>query len=210
MRKALKQIDGERKTFTGMFVRFGRKHRFKPIKVGDEWIDYDTTVLLRDIRDATGKIVTDHLWFNYTLGFARLGELSEGEEIRFNARVKPYLKGYVNHREWVDERRIDYKLSHPTKFARVGETVIAGAGDTPDTMIPKTCTLCKGTLTQGTTEIRVQVRDRTVCITGIPAYLCDECEEVYFSAPVSRRLDAIVARLRETPGDEKEIPFEPV
>ena len=28
---------------------------------------------------------------------------------------KVYVKGYVNNREYIDEREIDYKLSHPTK-----------------------------------------------------------------------------------------------
>lgn len=116
MRKDLKAIDGERQTFTGTFVRFGRKSRYRPKKVGDEWVDYDETVLLRDVRNAEGRIVTDHLWFNYTKGFAGLGDLREGDVVRFDARVKPYVKGYINRRDYIDDREVDYKLSHPTRF----------------------------------------------------------------------------------------------
>ena len=56
MRQELKKIDGERKSFTGVFTRFGKKSRYRPKKVGDEWIDYDVTVLLTDIHDLTPAV----------------------------------------------------------------------------------------------------------------------------------------------------------
>ena len=118
MRPKLKRIEGERKTFTGTFARFGKKDRYRPKKVGDEWVTHDLTVLLVDVRDSDGNPVTDHLWFNYTKGFASLGDLQEGDVIRFDARVRPYIKGYVNQREYIDEREVDYKLDYPTKVAR--------------------------------------------------------------------------------------------
>lgn len=122
----MRQIDGERKTFTGTFTRFGKKSRYKPKKVGDEWIAFDVTVLLVDVKDNDGNPVTDHLWFNYTKGFENLGNLQEGDVIGFDARVEPYIKGYVNQRECIDEREVDYKLTRPTKFSRgecqTGET----------------------------------------------------------------------------------------
>ena len=65
MRPKLKRIEGERKTFTGTFARFGKKDRYRPKKVGDEWVTHDLTVLLVDVRDSDGNPVTDHLWFNY-------------------------------------------------------------------------------------------------------------------------------------------------
>ena len=77
------------------------------------------TVLLVDVRDSDGNLVTDHLWFNYTKGFESLGDLQEGDVIRFDARVRPYVKGYVNQRAYIDEREVDYKLAYPTKVARV-------------------------------------------------------------------------------------------
>jgi hypothetical protein len=61
MRSGLKGIEGERKTFTGVFARFGKKDRYRPKKVGDEWVTFDVTVLLVDARDGDGNVVTDHL-----------------------------------------------------------------------------------------------------------------------------------------------------
>jgi len=103
MRNELAKIEGERSVFTGVFVRFGEKNGYKGSV---------TTVLLQNIHDATGKKVTDHLWFNLTKGFAALN-LKGGEKIEFRARVKDYLKGYQGDETALME--IDYKLSHPTK-----------------------------------------------------------------------------------------------
>lgn len=111
MRKKLKALEDVRQTFTGVFVREGIKNGYKgPLK----------TILLKDIKDLDGNYITDHLWFNYTKGFESLGVLKEGEQLQFNARSKPYEKGYKGYRddvycpvEW------DYKLSHPTKIQRV-------------------------------------------------------------------------------------------
>lgn len=111
MRKTLSKLNEFRGKFTGTFVRCGTKPGWKG--------NIDTTILLKDIKDMNGNIVSSHLWFNCTKGFMALGELNEGEMIEFFARVKPYVKGYVNNREFTDEREIDYKLSHPTKVRRV-------------------------------------------------------------------------------------------
>jgi hypothetical protein len=78
------------------------------------------TVLLKDIRDARGEMVTDHLWFNLTKGLAALN-LRPGDTVRFDARVKPYTKGYQGYRDDVYDRpvEIDYKLDRPTKIQKV-------------------------------------------------------------------------------------------
>lgn len=107
MRKILAKRDQIRSTFTGRFERYGTKSGYH---------GYVTrTVLLRDIKDVDGKRVTDHLWFNFTKQIEALGELKPGTIVQFNARVKPYEKGYVNRREGIDERQTDYKLNYPTK-----------------------------------------------------------------------------------------------
>jgi hypothetical protein len=112
-RKKLAKISGTRKAFQGIFVRYGKKPAWnspQPLK----------TLLLKDIRDvATGELVTDHLWFNLTKGFEAIQPLSGGTVIQFDARVKPYEKGFVNWRQSIDERVTDYKLSHPTKIKKV-------------------------------------------------------------------------------------------
>ncbi|HWY11337.1 MAG TPA: hypothetical protein VN026_08430 [Bacteroidia bacterium] len=108
MRNELKKIQGKRGKFYGVFERYGTKTNWKGYP--------EDTVLLKDIKDLTGKIVADHLWFNLTKGFEKIGQMIEGDIIQFEARAKPYTKGYVNYREGIDDRRTDYRLSHPTKF----------------------------------------------------------------------------------------------
>jgi hypothetical protein len=105
VRRKLGKLDGSRLKFEGKFERYGTKTNYKGFP--------ERTILLKDIRidrkDGNGgKIIADHLWFNYTKGFQKLGELKTGDIIQFWARVKKYVKGYVN------EREIDFKLSYPT------------------------------------------------------------------------------------------------
>jgi len=98
VRKKLKSIDRTRKRFSGTFEKFG-------IKNGHSW--QETTVLLVDIRDDNDKYMTNHLWFNFTKRFQLL-ELSGGEKLEFDARVKKYKKG--------KRSKEDFKLTYPTKI----------------------------------------------------------------------------------------------
>jgi len=110
VRKELKKLDEVRSTFTGTFVRIGTRTSFGHPK---------QTLLLLDVKDGTGKVVTDHLWFNLTKGFAELALVS-GDTVRFDARVKEYVKGYRGRRYDIDMPiENDYKLSHPTKLAKL-------------------------------------------------------------------------------------------
>ena len=108
MRTELKNINGKRGKFYGVFERYGSKTNWKGYP--------ETTVLLKEIKDLNGKVVADHLWFNLTKGFEKIGDMNDGTIIAFEARVKPYTKGYVNYRQGIDDRQTDYRLSHPTKF----------------------------------------------------------------------------------------------
>jgi len=106
MRTELAKIENTRGTFTGTFIRFGTKNGYRHKK---------PTVLLSDIRNDKGKVITDHSWFNYTKEFKRLWEaedkkLRTGNIIQFVARVKIYTKGYRKD-DW------DYRLSHPSKLS---------------------------------------------------------------------------------------------
>ena len=77
------------------------------------------TVLLTDIKDMQGNTITDHLWFNLTKGFEKLN-LQENEIIKFDARVKSYMKGHKGYRDDVYKPiEKDYKLSHPTRIAKI-------------------------------------------------------------------------------------------
>jgi hypothetical protein len=107
MRKQLAGDEGERKRYSAVFNRIGKKTNFKGYS--------EETILLQNIVDlTTGKRVADHLWFSYTKSFQQV-DLTEGVTIEFVARVKEYTKGYVNRRYKIDQRKKDFKLSHPTQ-----------------------------------------------------------------------------------------------
>ena len=116
MRRELKKIKGQRKTFRGTFKRYGDK---------SNWHGFpEKTILLIDVKDSDGKIVTDHIWLRMTKGFGRLGEMEEGDKIQFDARVKEYTKGYAGNKEkYQMERPLenDFKLNFPTKIKKVKE-----------------------------------------------------------------------------------------
>ena len=112
MREKLSTINEVRKRFTGTFVRFGEKKNFNGFT--------EKTLLIEKIKEAgTTKILTDHIWFNYTQSFADAGFLKSGDLLEFDARVKAYSKGYVNSQLKINLRTQDYKLSHPTKVVRI-------------------------------------------------------------------------------------------
>jgi len=108
LRKKLEKIDGIRGEFSATFVRFGSRINYKGYS--------EETVLLKDVRSTeSNSVVTDHLWFGYTKGFQSIA-LTPGAAILFEARIKKYIKGYVNKRIGMDQRKEDYKLSHPTRI----------------------------------------------------------------------------------------------
>ena len=112
MRQKLESIKEERRRFTGIFAAYGKKAGFRGRRSQE-------TILLRDVRDITNAtLVTDHLWLNLTKEFADL-QLKQGDAVAFDARVKKYVKGYVNTRGKIDNRRHDYKLTHPTKVQKI-------------------------------------------------------------------------------------------
>jgi|688.fasta_scaffold1162972_1 hypothetical protein len=114
MRKEFKAIRNQRNRFTGIFNRYGTK---------SNWHGFpETTILLKNITDSAGKVMTDHLWFNLTKGFQDLGDLKEGDIISFDARVKGYHKGYQGRMGYETGQfysEYDYKLSFPTKIEKV-------------------------------------------------------------------------------------------
>lgn len=59
-------------------------------------------------------------------------------------------------------------------------------------MMPERCTLCKGTLQEGKTEFIARAGDEIIVIRDVPAYVCDRCGEAYYSAEVSRKIDAVM------------------
>jgi len=113
MRKELAKQEGERKKFRAIFSRFGKKANYHGYS--------EETILLKHIVALeTNEVVADHVWFSYTKCFQRL-DLTEGMIITFDARVKEYVKGYVNSRYKINQRSRDFRLSHPTQVKIVKE-----------------------------------------------------------------------------------------
>lgn len=123
MRTELKKKNGLRGEFSATFSRYGRASVAGPYHGRREVV----TLLFTNVCDASGKEVADHLWFQSCKQWAALG-LRPGERVKFEARIKPYLKGYVGRDEFGDHgdgRTTDYKLSHPTKARLVSAEAIA-------------------------------------------------------------------------------------
>ncbi len=111
MRKELADINGVRKRFIATFVRYGSKGGYQGRRI--------KTLLFESVRERDGKVYCDHIWFTTNQTFDKLN-LSEGDHICFDARVKPYIKGYRGNREDVYDAPIskDYKLSHPNNIVK--------------------------------------------------------------------------------------------
>ena len=107
MRRKLAQDEGVRKTFIATFSKIGKKTGYKGYS--------EDTLLLIDIHDAaTGEKVSDHIWFTFSKAFEAI-DMKAGIKISFDARVKEYSKGYVNRALGINQKKRDFKLSHPTK-----------------------------------------------------------------------------------------------
>ena len=111
MREQLSKINHVRMKFIATFERFGSKTGWKGYP--------ETTLLFKDIRNEKGNLIADHIWFTMNKTFEKLEGFSEGDKISFDARVREYVKGYVNNRDYIDNREVDYKLSHPTKIRKI-------------------------------------------------------------------------------------------
>jgi len=107
MRKALSEKEGERRRFSAIFSRLGSKANYHGYA--------EETILLTHVVDLENQqMVADHIWFSYTKSF-REANLTPGQRVRFEARIKQYVKGYVNTGYKIDRRQKDFKLSHPTR-----------------------------------------------------------------------------------------------
>jgi hypothetical protein len=111
MREKLKEINGTRLRFRAVVEAFGKKPSFRGLP--------KDTILLKDVRRGdTNEEVADHCWMTVGKTIAQQN-LQIGDLVQFDARVDTYWKGYVNHREGIDERTLDYKLSRATQFKKI-------------------------------------------------------------------------------------------
>ena len=95
------------------FVRTGIKNGYK---------DNTVTVLLKDIKDETGRIVTDHQWFNMTKGFEQTN-LKLGDIVEFRATMKKYIKGYKGRQEYIfyKPKKADHMLARPHNIIKLNK-----------------------------------------------------------------------------------------
>jgi hypothetical protein len=115
MRKLMQAREGERGAFSGKVERFGTKTAYRGPDI--------PTVLLVDVRDASGALMTDHLWMTAGKQIAALS-LTEGDTVEFEARITSYEKGYFGYREDVyKSAETDYRLSNPTKVRKIEKEV---------------------------------------------------------------------------------------
>lgn len=59
-------------------------------------------------------------------------------------------------------------------------------------MIPERCSYCKGNLEKGNSECIARVGDEVIIVKDIPAYVCNQCKEAYFTPEISRKIDKIM------------------
>ena len=80
-RMKLREIEFERHTFTGEFVKFGHAAN-----------NLLTTVLLQDVKDESGCIVASHIWLSKAKLFYQ-AKLNHGDPVMFTGLVMRYKKG---------------------------------------------------------------------------------------------------------------------
>lgn len=101
MREELAKIKNVRARFRAIVVRFGERTSHGHAK---------PMMLVQDVCDLKGNRMTDHVWFDKGKWIETL-DLQPGDEIEFNARVRPYWKGYI-------DKQLDYKFNNPTKVVK--------------------------------------------------------------------------------------------
>lgn len=122
MREELERREGERDLYLARIERYGTK---RGVYGSVE------TILLRDVTDASGEIVADHLWLTVGAGLRQLAARA-GEFIEFRATASAYRKGYRGNRD-IDAPApsIDYKLANARKLRRLDADLVEINPDGP-------------------------------------------------------------------------------
>ncbi len=63
-------------------------------------------------------------------------------------------------------------------------------------MIPDECQYCGGKLHEGITEITARVNNTVIVIKNIPAFVCENCDEAYYSLETARKIDEVLRAFR--------------
>ena len=59
-------------------------------------------------------------------------------------------------------------------------------------MIPDRCSFCKGKLREGKTEFMAHAGGEVIVIKDVPAYVCEQCGEAYYTTGTSRKIDEVM------------------
>jgi len=110
MRAELKKLNNLRRVFSATVDRFGRRNVNRLNK------DVVWTIVLKNITDKDGNLITDHIWLNLSKEFDKLN-LREGDRIEFSARVVEYYK--KNYRAKSEK---DYKLDNLVSVKKIVHT----------------------------------------------------------------------------------------
>jgi len=85
MQVKLQALRGKRAGYTAIFCGYGTYSK-KGIVRG--------AIRLRDLRDASGKLLTTHAWVDHTVGFDAIGRLQKGDIVEFTSKIDEYLQIY--------------------------------------------------------------------------------------------------------------------
>jgi hypothetical protein len=77
-------LEGQRLTVTGTVLRLSTRRDWAGIRI--------PTVMLGQVKDTNGQLLTDHVWLPVGKRLA-LAELHLGDIVQFSARVLPYRRG---------------------------------------------------------------------------------------------------------------------
>jgi YgiT-type zinc finger domain-containing protein len=89
---------------------------------------------------------------------------------------------------------VDEARGKPTPAIVLGGTTrVKGKRTTPapDIKLDR-CALCNGRLGEGTTEFMARAGGEVVIINNVPALVCEQCGEAYYSVETSRKIDAVM------------------
>jgi len=64
-------------------------------------------------------------------------------------------------------------------------------------MKPDRCSFCKGKLDEDKTGFIAKIGNDVISIKDVPAYVCENCGEAYFTPEISRKIDEIVKEFHE-------------
>ena len=62
----------------------------------------------------------------------------------------------------------------------------------PSNTKPVRCALCNGKLEESTTEFMARASGEVVIINDVPAFVCEQCGEAYYTVETSRKIDAVM------------------